>query len=138
MFRRLILIILALLSILIPVITSGCEPPPQGSAEWYFAQASKLASEGNYTEAINNYSDAIRVEPLMAKLYVNRAATYEMIGNYDAAIADCNKALSLESDLPLAYINLAYADNSKGNYNQAIQDSNKAIQLNSKLGPSVY
>ena len=115
MFRRLTLALCAILFLVIPIFTTGCQQPPEGSAEWYFIQASKLAQQGDYDDAIKFYAEAINVEPLMAKLYVNRAAAYGAVENYDAAIADCDEALSLDSNLPLAYINRAFAYNAKGN-----------------------
>ena len=139
MFRRLFLILLCIVSLLlIPAIFSSCEAAPKGSGEWYFSIALKYAQEGDYQNAIVNYTDAIKVEPLLSKAYVNRAAAYITIGDYDSAIADCDQALSLDSKLPLAYVNRASADNALGNYDQAILDCNKAIALDYQISLGLY
>ena len=80
MFRRLWFVFIGIFALLMLAAIVGCEAAPEGSAEWYFARAYQFAKQGDYNSAITNYTDAIKVEPLLSKAYVNRAAAYDSIG----------------------------------------------------------
>jgi len=124
---------LLLLIVLVTMVFTACSGPPKGSAEWYFEQAHELAEQGDFDEAIRQYSNAIDVNPEMAQAYVNRAAAYASKENYERAIDDCTTAIDLESELTLAYINRAYAYNALGQYDMAIIDCTNAIDLDRSI-----
>ena len=46
--------------------------------------------------AIDNFSEAIRIDPQSAIAYFYRGFTYRLRGEYDAAIADFTEAIRLE------------------------------------------
>jgi ABC-type branched-subunit amino acid transport system substrate-binding protein/WD40 repeat protein/regulator of sirC expression with transglutaminase-like and TPR domain len=85
--------------------------------------------QGNYQQAISNYSRAIALNPNSAKAYSNRAAAYNEQKDYQKAIADSSKAISLNPTYANAYINRGIAYYRQGNSQQAIKDYNKAIEL---------
>jgi len=72
-------------------------------------QAQKLKNEGNafmkekkYQEAVDKYSEAIKVQE-SAVFYCNRAAAYTSMENYEEALQDCKKAISFDPDYSKAY-----------------------------------
>lgn len=123
-FSSLLLVILSALF--------GCSPPPEGSPEWYFNRADELAGEGQYEEAIEEYTKVIEANATNTTrvgAYINRAAAYIALERYDEAIADYTEAIILDPERALAYKNRAAAYNAKGDYELAISDSNGVIEM---------
>ena len=56
-------------------------------------RAIAFCSQGNYQDAIDDYTEIIRLEPKNASTYNDRGDTYNKIGEYDKALADANKAI---------------------------------------------
>jgi tetratricopeptide (TPR) repeat protein len=69
--------------------------------------------KGQYDRALQDYEQAIRLNPSNANAYNNRGIIYRIKGEYGRAIADYDEAIWLKNgDFPAAYYNraLAYAD----------------------------
>lgn len=96
----------------------------------FFNRAYRLAEERKYPEAIEGYTEAIRLDPDDAVAYNNRGSAYDNSGDYKAAIADYNKAIELKPDFAEAYYNRGNAYSDSGDHKAAIADYNKAIELN--------
>ena len=62
-------------------------------------------SKGDYDKAIADFTEAIRLNPKIAKAYNNRGLAYENKGDYDKAIADCTEAIRLDPKFAEAYHN---------------------------------
>ena len=60
---------------------------------------------GNYQAAIEDYTEAIKLDPNDAVAYNNRATSKAELGNYQAAIADYTEALELDPNDAVAYNN---------------------------------
>ena len=86
----------------------------------------------HYENAIGHYTESLKLNPDFAKVYNNRAVSYQYTGDFDAAIQDCNKAIALNPEFVEAYTNrgLAYVD--KEDLDAAIQDYTKVIELKPK------
>lgn len=50
---------------------------------------------GNFPSAVNAYSEAIKISPSLAKLYINRASCYIVLNLFEDAVVDCTRALDL-------------------------------------------
>lgn len=57
-----------------------------------------------YEEAVEEYTEALRIDPEYAGAYYNRGYAYYLMGRYDRSIADYSKSLRLEPDDVDAYI----------------------------------
>lgn len=99
-------------------------------AEEYFRSGVTARQQGQYSEAIQDFNKAIKLEPDYAKAYYLRAAAYYSKRKHDLAIEDSTKAIELKPDYAKAYLARTAAYYSKGEYDYAIQDSTKAIELN--------
>ena len=67
---------------------------PSGSAHF---------DNGNFDEAIMDFTEAIRLDPTLAEPYCNRGAAYYEKGHYDKAFADFTEAVRLKPTFAEAY-----------------------------------
>lgn len=65
------------------------------------------------TEAAEDYTRAIELDPENAVYYSNRAAAFTMQEDFDSAIEDCKAAVSLNPSYAKAYSRLGYEMNFK-------------------------
>jgi len=95
----------------------------------HYDRAVELHEEGRYSQAIEEYSEAILLDPKLSEAYHNRALCHAMLGNYSSAVSDAGRAISLNPGYGLTYAlrGLLYAD--MGRTSQAIADLEKALEL---------
>jgi tetratricopeptide (TPR) repeat protein len=96
------------------------------------------ASQGDYDNAIVNFTEALDIDPDYAAAYNNRGILYANSGMYDQAIEDYNAALRIAPDLAYAYTNRGNAYDNKGMYDQAIEDYNAALRITPNLAAAYY
>ncbi len=99
-------------------------------AEEYFHSGVKAQQRGQYSEAIQDFTKAIKLKPDYAEAFYSRGRTYDLQGEHDRAIQDFTKAIELKPDYAEAYHIRGLAYHSQGEHGRAIQDSTKAIELN--------
>jgi D-alanyl-D-alanine-carboxypeptidase/D-alanyl-D-alanine-endopeptidase len=85
--------------------------------------------KGDYDRAIQNYDEAIRLDPKSADAFAGRGSAYLLKGDYDLAIQDYNEAIRLNPKAASALNGRGASYFAKGDYNRAIQDYNEAIRL---------
>jgi tetratricopeptide (TPR) repeat protein len=91
--------------------------------------------KGDVDRAIQDYSQAIRLNPRSAMIYNNRGVAYDRKGDYDRAIADYDQAIRLRP-LHEAYFNRGNAHLGRGQYDRAIDDYNAALKLKADFAPA--
>jgi len=106
---------------------------PNLTAEGYFYMGNAYHSTREYDKAIENFDQALKLNPNLAEAYNNRGNAYRHKGEFDKAIDDYNKALKLNPNDADAYNNRGIAYDDKGEYDKAIDDYNKALKLNPNL-----
>lgn len=92
--------------------------------------------------AIQQYKEAIRIDPTFALAYARLAIAYNLIKNYGSDIENIDelvrenvdRAIMLDSDIPEAYgaLGLMYLD--EGEYEKSIEAFAKAVDLNPNYG----
>jgi len=68
-----------------------CHDQQDNAFAWYNLATTKLLMK-NYNRAIDDYSEAIRLEPTLGEAYYNRALTLIFLGEDKLACADLSKA----------------------------------------------
>ena len=96
----------------------------------YFRSGVKARQQGQYSEAIQDFTKVIGLNPDDAETYYFRGFTYYNQGNHDYAIKDFTKAIELNPDDAETYHFRGFIHYSNGEYDQAIEDFTKAIELN--------
>lgn len=100
------------------------------TARDYFRRGFRAAQEGREQDAINEYTEAIRLDPDYIPAYNNRGNLYRSLKEHKKAFEDYNKALELNPQYAYAYNGrgLLYWDLKE--WGNALENYNKAIELN--------
>jgi tetratricopeptide (TPR) repeat protein len=113
--------------------------PPQKLATAFDNRGVAYRLKGEYDLALQDYEQAIRLNPDNANAYNNLGVIYRIKGEYDRAIAAYDEAIWLKnSDFPAAFYNraLAYAD--KSEYDRALADFDVVMRFNAKNALALY
>ncbi|QLE47446.1 tetratricopeptide repeat protein [Nostoc sp. C057] len=86
--------------------------------------------KGEYTNAIVNYSKALKVTSSDIDLYYKRGLTHYQIGDYEAAIADYSQAIQMNIQDAKSYNKRGLALSQLGRLEEAINDYTQAIRIN--------
>jgi tetratricopeptide (TPR) repeat protein len=134
-------------------------PGGQSGAKQYLARGVDYAAQGQFSEAKEEFEEALKVDPfnLSAKeslkvvedvidrkieskavICLFRGGTYGLKGQWDEAIAEYNEAIEVNPNFAMAYRTKGTAYLKKGQYDQAISDFNKAIKIHQKYGIAYY
>ncbi|MBS2007061.1 MAG: protein kinase [Cyanobacteria bacterium SZAS TMP-1] len=93
----------------------------------YFYRGKHFCQTREYTKAIADFTDALRVKKDSAFAHAQRAHAYYMLRKYDQAIADCNAQIALEGASVAGYHNRADAYFGKRDYRMALADAQKFL-----------
>ncbi|MDJ0536135.1 MAG: tetratricopeptide repeat protein [Xenococcaceae cyanobacterium MO_207.B15] len=112
----------------------------QMSSEDFFNRGLDKHNKGDQRGAIEDYTQAIALNPDDSDAYYTRGNAHYDLKDYQAAIEDYNKAIQINQNwgnlsetyfgLPTAYYNRGNTHKNLKDYQQAIADYTKAIELN--------
>jgi tetratricopeptide (TPR) repeat protein len=127
------------------VIISGCSAVIQGSqgspkqlATAFNNRGFVSKFKGEYDHALEDYNQAILLNPGFASAYNNRGVIYRLRGDYDRAIKDYDQAIWLDSTIPAVFYNRAIAYSEKQDYERAIADFEIVLRFNAKNALALY
>jgi tetratricopeptide (TPR) repeat protein/serine/threonine protein kinase len=100
------------------------------------SRASAHLSRKEYDQALEDYTEALRLAPRDAEAYVGRGLAYANKGDLGRAIADYDQGIALDPKYALAYHNRGDAYRLKGASGRAIADCTEAIRLDPKFAPA--
>jgi tetratricopeptide (TPR) repeat protein len=92
--------------------------------------------KGEPDRAIQDYSQAIKLNGKFAAAYTNRGVAYDRKGDYDRAISDFDQAIKLKPAAEV-YFNRGNAFLGKNQYDHAIDDFNQALKLKPGFGAAL-
>ncbi|PVD23498.1 hypothetical protein C0Q70_16770 [Pomacea canaliculata] len=99
-------------------------------------EAEKLKNKGNdfmkaekFSDALESYTKAIRLDGKNAVYYCNRAAAYSKLNKHQQAIEDCNRALSIDPSYSKAYGRMGIAFTALTDHESARECYRKALEL---------
>ncbi len=82
-----------------------------------------------YEKAIDDFTEAIRMEPKDTRVYTNRGLTYRMLKKYDLSLKDFEKSIELNPLWPDTFYGRSLTYYDLGDMDNAIKDCDKAIGL---------
>jgi tetratricopeptide (TPR) repeat protein len=95
-----------------------------------YQQRGYAAATGQqFPDAINDYSEAIKLKPEDARIYEQRAAVEMKINDYDKALADYSEAIKLKPDEIRYYLYRSYIYEIKGDVKSSMADTEKVLKL---------
>ena len=104
--------------------------PSSGGAEEHLNRGIAHSQNGEYDQAIANFTEAIRLDSTSAAAYFHRGNIHLQTGGVDDAIADYTEAIRLNPDVAVAYSNRGAAYGMTHQLDKSISDYNQAIRLN--------
>jgi tetratricopeptide (TPR) repeat protein len=98
---------------------------------------SALQAQGRYQEAVQEFDNAIRLQPNFAEAFNNRGNALKELAelnrnaaNYESVIASYEDAIRAKPEYPEAHFNLGNALKDLGRIDEAIESYKNAIRLN--------
>ena len=107
------------------------------TAQDFLDQGVKQLQQGDLEAAINNFNEAIRLNPNYAQAYGNRGIAYSRLQQYEKALADYNQYIRFNPNSAEAYYNRATLYDKLGDYQKAIADYDRAIRLNPNFSQAI-
>jgi serine/threonine protein kinase len=115
------------------------QPPrdqnPTRDANDLYNRANEFRRKGNHRAAIEEYSDAIRLNPKFANAYTNRGLSYYYLGDHDRAFEDYSSAIKLNpehKDSAIPYLNRSIIWRARKNTDRAFEDIDNSLRLDPK------
>jgi tetratricopeptide (TPR) repeat protein len=107
---------------------------PQSLALVYNNLGSARVVNGDYDDAIADYSASIRLDPASAKAFNNRGIAYQKKGDNQQALADFSRTLSISPGYVFALANRAKFYELTGDIDRAVLDLGEAIRVQPASG----
>jgi tetratricopeptide (TPR) repeat protein len=99
------------------------------SAEAYNNRALAYCDLKRFPQAVEDYSQALRIKTDYAAAYNNRGNVYYELNRYELAEADFNRSIQLKPDYSRAYLNRGLMYYQLGKNDQACLDFKKSCDL---------
>lgn len=101
-------------------------------------RANAYQNKRDWDRAIQDYDQAIRLDPDFALARNNRGSAYQHKGDYERALRDYNNAIRLDSTFAVAFSNRGRVHHFQENYALAIRDYDQAIELDPDYALAYY
>jgi len=90
-------------------------------ANSWLDQGNRLMANGQCSQAIQAYTQAIAMKPHLGRAYLRRGMSYTTLGRYQDAIADFDMATAINPKLTLAYVGKGHAYDKLGYRHEAVE-----------------
>ncbi len=107
-------------------------PTVTRSPQSYVADAQALYDSGKLTQAVENYKQAIRVDPKNVSIYQALSRLQIYTNDYEGALESAENALLLSPNNSMAYAYRGWAQFFLGNYPDSEASLTRAIELDEK------
>jgi tetratricopeptide (TPR) repeat protein len=102
----------------------------QMTANDYFSKAKGSELIGNYEQAVELYTKAIKINPRYTDAYYNRGNSQYMLSQCEKAIKNYDRTIELNQKYFFAYRNRGITKKILGKNEEAIKDFDTAIEIN--------
>ncbi|XP_051467593.1 sperm-associated antigen 1 isoform X1 [Apus apus] len=93
------------------------------------SEGNDFVKEGKYEEAVNKYSECLKLNTEECTIYTNRALCYLKLYKYEEAKQDCDHVLQIEDSNVKAFYRRALAYKGLQNYQASIDDFNRVLLI---------
>jgi tetratricopeptide (TPR) repeat protein len=107
------------------------------SANEYITRGNDWYAKRDYDRALDDYTEAIRLDAKSAVAFYNRGLSWKNKKQYDKALTEFDQAIGIDPNDARFFNNRGLAWYDKGNLDKAIHDYNEAIRLDAK-DPQAY
>ncbi len=116
------------------ILCLEAEELPQGvQAQVFYYLGNAYSAKGNHHQAIEDYSEALHLDPSLGWAYNNRCWSRVLLRQSTQALRDCDEALKLLPDRPEVLDSRALAYWQLGEQNKAREDLVRARQIDPSL-----
>ncbi len=102
----------------------------------YILRAECFGMQKNFIEALNDYTNILKIDSLSANFFYNRAVCEVQLGDHLSAIEDFTMAINLDEKYLLAYQGRATSRSYTSDQHGAIDDYSAVIDLNDYFIPA--
>ncbi|KAM9278737.1 sperm-associated antigen 1 [Cariama cristata] len=92
-------------------------------------EGNDCVKKGKYEEAVNKYSECMKLNTEECTIYTNRALCYLKLYKYEEAKQDCDHVLQIEDSNIKAFYRRALAYKGLQNYQASVDDFNRVLLL---------
>ena len=124
---RLSIAILLVVVLLTSSISMGCGIFGPPASQLRVNEGDELYRQGRLDEAMDKYTEAIRMEPRWEVPYCKRGTAHCDLGQFDLAIKDFNEAIRLDPRGEEGYYGRGFVYKAQGRKAEAIADFEKVI-----------
>ncbi|PZD74485.1 TPR repeat-containing protein YrrB [Acaryochloris thomasi RCC1774] len=108
------------------------------SPEAFINRANKRAVNGDVDGALDDFNEAIQLNPAKATAYFNRGFLHNTVGRFEQAILDFSEAIQLLPDYDEAYFHRGIGRAQSNDLQGAVGDFSQALQINSLCVKAYY
>lgn len=98
-------------------------------AEEHKSKGNVFFQDGNWVQAIEEYTESLRRDPTNHKVYSNRAACYTKLMDWDRGMKDCEECLKIDPTFVKAYIRKGKIQHFLKQYHKALETYQKGLDL---------
>lgn len=96
------------------------------------ARGNECFKAGKWTDAIEEYNDALKRNPDNYRVYSNRAACYSKLMDWQRGLDDCDKCLEMDPQFVKAYIRKAKIQHFLKQYHKALETYERGLAIDPK------
>ncbi|WP_146051966.1 tetratricopeptide repeat protein, partial [Lysinibacillus sphaericus] len=107
--------------------------------DYYLIRAKAYSKLNKINKAINDYDNAINIDPIDVRIYFNRGYLYDTsLAQYNEALADYSKALAINPSAKEVYIRRGNLYKKLDKNKEALADYNKALEIDPNYSIAYY
>ena len=110
----------------------------QNQIRQLFDEATTFKSNGQWSKAVETYSQIIKLAPTFVPTYVERGLLIHEMGDPERAFQDFESALNFDAQYGPAYYGRGWVKHTRGDFNGEMQDAKKGLLLDRQNAGMYY
>ena len=113
--------------LIVVALAVACSTGGEPGAGGHISAGMDRDQEGHFDDAIEEYTEAIQLDPQFLLAYIKRGVAYHNLQEYERAIEDFDEALRLDSESALAYKSRGDSLRMLGQLDRAFEDCTERL-----------